>query len=88
MLMMNMKSAFLLAGIVVSVSSVALIQYAYAQSAICCAPGRNYPSDPIHGVSQIAPGIVKTYPSDPVKPASQFAPGHVKNSIGPPCDGC
>ena len=80
-------SPFLLAGIVVAVSSLALIQYAFALSATCCAPGQKItPNDPIHGASQIAPG--KLTPNDPVHGASQISPGFVKNLPGPPCDGC
>ena len=77
-LMMNMKSTFLLAGILLVVSSLALIQYAFALSATCCAPGQKIqPSDPIHGASQIAPG--KLIPVDPIHGASQISPGFVKN---------
>jgi len=74
-------SPFLLAGIVVSVSSVPLIQYAFAQSAICCAPGKLQPTDPIHGTADLkVPGIAKNFqPNDPIHGASQISPGFVKN---------
>ena len=81
-------SPFLLAGIVVSVSSVALIQYAFAQSAICCAPGKLTPNDPIHGTADLnVPGIAKNAPTDPIHDASHLAPGFLKSCPpNPPID--
>jgi|SRR5215471_2198665 len=82
-------SPFLLAGIVLAVSSVALIQYSFAQSAICCAPGKLLPTDPVHGTADLkVPGIAKNVsPGDPIHGASQISPGFLKSCPpNPPID--